>query len=264
MMCITKHGFTWLGVGACLALTSSLAHGGVVTGPPVAGFTTAGASKDIPLTNATPSFTASLSAGDVYADFVAEAHSLLGDNGTPGQSDFEHQDDSSADGIHGDISLPYAMVGRAADGQNGSVVYKFVTESGFETSAGGTIAADMYFRHEPDTQHGDRAWIGVGTSLSVAANLGGITNDTDFTRVTMSDLFTGGFATYTGAANLNVPVGVTEFYVAFSDVFDGVHSSARLAITSLQVDANLAPTIPEPSTAVLSCIFGFAMFLRRR
>ncbi len=246
MSYFSKVGMCWLIVGVCAVVSlTSHANAGTVTGPPVTGFTTLDASKDITLLDGNSSFTGSLSGGDAYADWVAEIHSLLGDNGTPGQSDFEHQQDDGPDVTHGDISLPYAMVGRAANGENGTFVYKFVTESGFETSAGGTIAADMYFRHEPDGLHGDNAWIGVGTSLSVAANLGGINNDTDFIRVTMNDLFTGGFATYTGAANLSVPTGVNEFYVVVSDFYSAgvgqTHSSARLAITSFQVDVNLTP-----------------------
>lgn len=242
----------------CMSLPS-WSQAGLVTGSPVGVFTTSDSSKDNVLTQATPSFVANLS---TYATFTGEVHSLLGVVNN-NESDFEHQDASSPDGVHGDIALPYAMVGRKANGANGTVLYKFVTESGYVTAAGGTITANMYFRHEPDTQHGDNAWIGVSTVADVAANFSGLDNDTAFTRVTMSDLFSGGFATYTGVANLSIPEGVSEFYVAFSDVYNANFSSARLAITSLDVNANLVLAVPEPGCIALLAIGSVLVFVRR-
>lgn len=245
-------------VVVCLLL-SNWSQAGLVTGSPVGVFTTNDSSKDNVLTQASPSFLADLT---TYATFTSQVHSLLGVVNNF-ESDFEHQDASSPDGVHGDIALPYAMVGRKANGANGTVLYKFVVENGYKTGVGGTITANMYFRHEPDTQHGDNAWIGVSTTADVAANFSGIDNDIDFARVTMSDLFTGGFATFTGVANLSVPEGVSEFYVAFSDVYASNFSSARLAITSLSVDANLVAAVPEPGCIMLIAIGGALALLRR-
>ncbi len=254
---------------ATVLMLPVIAEAGVVTGPPVAGFTTVDNTKDNVLTSASPTFAADMS---TYATFASEVHSLLGDNTTPGQSDFEFQDNTSADGIHGDIFLPYAMVGRAANGQNGTVLYKFVVQSGYETAAGGTISANMYFRHDPVGAHGQNAWIGVTTNTPViAGDLGGFASDAGFTTVTMEDRFGpgSGYASYTGLVTLDVPVGATTFYVAFSDVFQGIDgsagSSARLAIGGLNVNAILSSTsIPEPASLMLLAAGGAAMFIRRR
>ncbi len=231
---------------ACLAVLafSSLSQAGQVTGP-VDDFTTTDSSKDNLLTLASPTFTANLT---TYETFTSQVHSILGVTTINGQSDFEYQDASSPDNIHGDIPLPYAMVGRMANSANGTVLYKFVTQSGYRTAAGGTISADMYFRHDPDSINGDNAWIGVADFTGVVPSLSQVANEARFNRVTMRQLYGGGgfgFETYTGAAAfLEIPAGLTEFYVAFSDLYalndpEPTYSSARLAISSLTVSAVL-------------------------
>lgn len=251
---------------AALALPT-VADAGVVTGSPIAAFTTTDNSKDNVLTSASPTFAADLS---TYATFTSELHSLLGDNGTPGTADVEFQDASGPDGVHGDIFLPYAMVGRHANGEHGVILYKFVVQAGYETAAGGTISANMYFRHEPVGQHGQNAWIGVTTNApAIDPNLGGFASEAGFDSVTMEELFgpATAFASYTGVATLDIPVGATEFWVAVSDVKDGIsgagHSSARLAIGGLNVDANLAP-VPEPASAMILAASGAFLMTRRR
>lgn len=250
-----------LAIVAMSTCLPAMVEAGTVTGSPVGGYTTADSSKDQVLLSASPSFTADLS---TYATFTGQAHSILGQTASDGISDLEHQAADGPDGIHGDISLPYAMVGRHANGENGTVLYKFVAESGYQTAAGGTISADVYFRHDPlENNHGYNAWIGVNPTASVPAGLGNLTNDVDFQRVNMKDRFGGagyhGFDTYKGEVIVDIPAGLTEFYVAFSDVFNGpgtppTHSSARFAVTSLQVNGNLV-AIPEPGSLVL---LGFA------
>jgi len=250
--------FAIVAISTCLPM---MVEAGTVTGSPVAGFTTADSSKDQLLLSALPSFTADLS---TYATFTGQVHSILGQTSSDGIADLEHQAADGPDGVHGDIALPYAMVGRHANGENGTMLYKFVVESGYQTAAGGTISADVYFRHDPDSQHGDNAWIGVNPTASIPADLGRLSNDAGFQKVSMRDRFGGanghGFDTYTGNVGVNIPAGLTEFYLAFSDVLES-HSSARFAVTTLHVNGNLA-AIPEPGSLVL---LGFAgMFLVSR
>jgi hypothetical protein len=274
-MRVTKFNSVMLAsaLGLCLAATAAA---GVVTGPTVPAFTTTGNAKDNVLTSATPTFSADLS---TYATFTSQVHSLLGDgntdtsqSGIPGQADFQYQDASSPDALYGDITLPYAMVGQKANGFNGTVLYKFVVQSGYQTAAGGTITADMYFRQDPnDGGQGQNAWIGVTTNTpTIAGDLSGFGADAGFTTVTMKDLFgpqNAGFKTYTGPATLSIPAGATTFYVAFSDVDKGIDgngsSSARLAISSLNVNANLV-AVPEPASLSLLALGAAACIRRRR
>lgn len=215
---------------------------GTVTPPPVPAFTTLDSSRDHVLQNGASSFAADLT---TFNSFKGQVHSLLGVKFEPigqGETDLEHQANDGPDLIHGDITLPYAMVGRSANGESATIVYKFVVEPGFETAAGSAVNADVYFRHDPDSQHGDNAWIGVSSTATISGDLSGLSNDVDFQKVTMRDQFGGGggFATYTGEVNLTIPAGLTEFYIAFSDQLNASHSSARFAFSSLVVQANLA------------------------
>jgi hypothetical protein len=228
-------------------VSPGLAQAGVVTGSPVADFTTFNSSKNNVLTFASPIFNANLS---TYGSFIGQVHSLLGVTQQSGMSDFEHQDASSPDLLHGDVILPYAMVGSSANGANGTVLYKFVTENGFKTAAGGSVAVNVYFRHAPESSHGDNAWVGVSPYAVVEPNLSALTNATQFNRVTMRDVFPGaGFASWTDTVVLPIPANVTEFYFAFSDYYQGngspTFSSGRLAITALTVNANLVDVYPS-------------------
>ncbi|HEX7010863.1 MAG TPA: PEP-CTERM sorting domain-containing protein [Phycisphaeraceae bacterium] len=244
-----------------MAYAAPDAEAGTVTASPQTGFTTLDNSKDHVLTSASPTFTADLS---TFATFTSEAYSLLGSSTADGIADFEHQAADGPDGVHGDIFLPYAMVGRNANGETGTIIYKFVVQSGYETDTGGTVAMNVYFRHDPDTFHGDNAWVGIHTSVSIPGGLYWLLNDGDFDRVTMRERFGGGggFNTYTGLVTLDIPVGATTFYVAISDVFQGGYSSARLAIGSLEVNANLR-AVPEPASMALMG-GALALFVMRR
>lgn len=251
----------------CLAsfqCLTTLVEAGTVTGSPVVGFTTADSSKDHLLLNASPNFVADLS---TYVTFTSQVHSLLGVTANDGIADFEHQAADGPDGVHGDIALPYAMVGRHANGENGTVLYKFVVEPGYQTAAGGKVNAAVYFRHDPDSSHGDNAWIGVNSTASIPGGLYYLLNDGDFDKVSMRDRFGGGgggYASYTGDVSVDIPAGLTEFYVAFSDVLGNSVSSARFAVTSLQINGSLA-AIPEPSSLLLFvCATSISIGLRRR
>ena len=169
-----------------------------VTPPFITGFTTANSSKDQVLLNSSPTWTADLT---TFNTFKGQVHSLLGYEFTDGMggggngfADLEHQEDDGPDPIHGDIALPYAMVGRHADGQNATVLYKFVVESGYQTAAGSTISANVYFRHDPDSQHGDNAWIGVNPTASIPTELYNLLNDVSFQKVSMRTRFGGAAA----------------------------------------------------------------------
>lgn len=249
-----------------LALTSAglatTAQAGVVTGTPVAVFTTTDNSRDIALTTGSPTFTADLS---TYANFSAQTHSILGVGDTyPGTADVEHQDASGPDGVHGDIALPYAMVGRRANGQYGHFLWKFTLPAGYETGPGAQINADVYFRQDPnDGTQGSNALLGILDSLTVYSDSSGPSNYPPTVKTTAQDVFGGvgyhGFDTYTGSAALAIPAGMTEFFVVFSDQA----SSARWALNSLSVNGNPVP-VPEPASLGLLVIGGLALKRRRR
>jgi hypothetical protein len=243
---------SWLGqtfgigltVVAAAAYVTPSASAGVVTGSPVAVFSTADNSKDIVLSPGTPTFTSDLS---TYATFTSTLHDVLGVAPTyPGFADVEHQDASSPDGIHGDIALPYAMVGRHANGEYGHFIWKVTLAPGYETGAGAQINAGVYFRQDPnDGVQGSNALLGILDTLNVYSDSSGPSNFPPSTLVTAQDVFGGagyhGFDTYTGAASLAIPAGKTEFYVDFTDQ----GSSARWALTSFSISANPV-AVPEP------------------
>jgi hypothetical protein len=212
------------------------AGAGNVTGSPVPTFTTANSSRDIPLTTASPTFTANLS---TWGTFSNQLHSILGygPNSVSTESDVEYQDNTSPDQIHGDIALPYAMVGRHANGEFGYFVWKFKLDSGSVTGPGGTIDTAVYFRHDPVGTHGQKAYIGVNDTISIESNLIGVSNTQDFDKINMETVFGPGhgYDSYTGNTSLAIPSGLSEFYVIFTD--EG--SSARFALTSFTVNANV-------------------------
>lgn len=253
------------GTSFVLALAASAfacsVQAGVVTGSPVPTFMTTDNSRDIVLSTGSPVFTANLS---TYASFSAQTHSILGAMSSPypGWADVEHQDASSADGIHGDIALPYAMVGRGANGNYGHFIWKFVLPAGYETGPGAKIDASVYFRHDPnDGTQGSNALLGILDTLSVYSDFSGPSNYPPTVKKTAQDVFGGvgyhGYDTYTGAMSLDIPAGKTEFYVNFSDQA----SSARWALTAFSVTGNPVP-VPEPLGA--SAIGAAMLVLRRR
>lgn len=99
-----------------------------MTPPSVPTFKTTDNSRDIVLSTGSPVFTADIT---TWSSFSGQLHDVLGVGDTyPGSADVEHQDASSPDGVHGDIALPYAMVGRRADGRYGHFIWKFVLPAG--------------------------------------------------------------------------------------------------------------------------------------
>jgi hypothetical protein len=255
--------------GIVLATLASLsvaaaAQAGVVTGPPVETFTTSDSSRDIVLTGGSPTFSADLS---TYANFSSQLHSLLGshsaDAGAGGFADVEHQDASSPDGIHGDIALPYAMVGRGANALTGWFLYKFKLQDGQVTGSGGTVDASVYFRHDPnDGVQGTNAYIAISDTVTIRTDRFGLDDDpsTFDAKLDMKQRFgpaNGGFATYTGDVSLEIPAGLNEFYVIMTEA----GSSARFAITDFDVNAVV---VPEPATASLLGAGVTLLALRRR
>ena len=235
-----------LGLLTTATLAASSAVAGVVTGTPVAHFTTTDNSRDIVLSVGTPTFTADLTS---YATVTSRMHSLLGVSPNyPLGADVEHQDASSPDGIHGDIALPYIMVGRKANGEYAHLIWKFKLPAGYQTGPGASISAGVYFRQNPnDGTQGSNALLGILDTLSVYSDNSGPSNFPPSVKVTGQDVFGGagfhGFDTYTGPASLAIPAGKTEFYVDFTDQA----SSARWALTAFSV--NGAPVlVPEPTT----------------
>lgn len=242
---------------------SALAHAGVVTGPPVDTFTTADTSRDILLTAGSPTFSANLT---TWGTFSGQLHSLLGshsaDGGIGGKADVEHQDASSADGIHGDIALPYAMVGRGANGATGWFLYKFKTPSGYVTGSGGTVDASVYFRHDPNEGvHGSNAYIAISDTVTIRNDRYGLDDDpnTFDAKLTMQTLFGPGhgYDTYTGPASLAIPAGLSEFYVVITEA----GSSARFAITDFDVNAVV---VPEPVSLSILGLGALTMIRRTR
>ena len=216
-------------------------------GPPIAGWTTADSSRDISLTNASPAFSADLSS---YANWTGDLHTVVGyaaNFGGAGQAAIQYEDQA------GFISTgPYASLGRGTSG-TGLVVYKFVTESGYTTAAGGTISAHVDFYGKPVSQ-GNKMFLGASTALTIGGALMNLQNSyTD--QNTMEEVFGGDVhGIWHGTANVAVPVGVSEFYVVLAD--NG--NTGYMSYTTLDVAANL---VPEPATLLILSLGG--LFIRR-
>lgn len=248
------------GTSFVLALAASAfacsVQAGVVTGPSVPVFKTTDNSRDILLSTGSPVFTSNLS---TWSSFSGQLHDVLGVGDTyPGSADVEHQDASSPDGVHGDIALPYAMVGRRADGRYGHFIWKFVLPAGYETGVGAKIDASVYYRHDPVGSHGTNALLGVMDSITYYSDDSGPSNYPPTVVKTAQDIFAPGhgYDTYTGSTSLAIPAGKTEFYVIFSDQ----GSSARWALNALSVTGDPV-AVPEP---VGAGAIGAAMLLLRR
>jgi hypothetical protein len=225
---------------------------------PVTAFETTDSSKDIVLSEAMPIWNADLSS---YSSFIADVHDVLGYYGgsNSGQADLLFQE-GNVDETYGEVPFaPYVMVGSQADAKSGNVVYKFVIPAGFKTGSGGTITTDLYFKGTPSESAGE--WIGVSTSLSVEEpSLNSIVNGNDFTKQTMSGLFTGAYGNFSlDSVTLSIPSDATQFYVAIVDNF----TNGRLAIGSLNVSANFV-AVPEPAELSVLVVGGVACVRRRR
>ena len=141
--------------------------------------------------------------------------------------------------------------------KTGTFVWKF-TLAGGQTTANGTISAHVEFQGTPSSQ---KAGVFIGTSSVFTPNSGpnySGYNATAFSKVNISSS-SATYGSYVENLSLNVPIGVSEFYVVMSD--NG--SSARFALNSLTV--NIA-TIPEPSTWALMAfsLLATIMVMRRR
>ena len=250
MVELQKNVVGIVGLVVCLALTQMAV--GTVVAPPIEGFTTADASKDIVLGPASVSYSADMSS---YSVFAGDIHSIAGYYaGSGGWADIQHEDQA---GLWS--AGPYAMLGRGASANTAWIVYKCVTAAGYVTDAGGAISAHMDFTGNPATQ-GNNMWVGVNDTMTLGIAGGGlfsVSNAGDFDKVTMLDTFgDNGYSAYHGDVTLDIPVGVSEFYVVLADA----GNTGYMAYTSLQVDAVL---VPEPASLAFLGL-GFLAFKRSR
>jgi hypothetical protein len=207
------------------------ARAGVITGSPVNTFITTDTSKDITLTSGSPTFTANLT---TYNTFLSNVWGMFGyAQSTVGLADFQHQE-GPTDVVFGDVPVPYAMVGRMADGSLGTFAYKFQLPAGSTTGAGASINASIYFRGTPAFD-GSNEYLAVHDTIDVATNLTEVNNANDFTKRTIDDIFGANpnFGSYFDSnVTLSVPAGLNQFYVLISDA----GSNGRLAISNFTVN----------------------------
>lgn len=251
---------------------------GVVTGSPIGHILN---NATIALSPGTPTFDADLT---TYSSFAAQLHDLVGAGpGYPNDADVEFQDATGPDGVHGDIRLPYAMVGRHANGESGGFVWKFTMAPGYQTGAGAQIDYHAYFRHDPASPHGASASIAIYDSLVIYSDNSGVSpsGSNVLAKKTAQDIYgpgNHGYDTYRtdgagvggaiGAAEtLAIPAGLTSFFVVFEDQdsFSSVQtfSSARWALTGMSVNA--APVlVPEPASLAAMASAGLLALKRRR
>jgi hypothetical protein len=257
VMRVTAFGSAMLAsaLGLCMVGT---AEAGAITAAPTATFTTADSSKDIVLTQAAPTWSADLS---TYSNFLSNVYTVTGydtNGGTgDGWGDVSYQAGPTNSIGGDDAPVPYAMVGSQYDGNLGGFIYKFVVAPGYKTTTGGTVSANVYYRGDPSYT---TFWLGVSKTLTLESHLENITNPNDFDKKTAADLFSGDWGTYNqDPVTFSIPADATEFYVAVTDGGSG----ARLAISSLNVNANLV-AVPEPAELSLLVLGGAACIRRRR
>lgn len=199
-------------------------------------FVTSNATRNISMNGTSSSWALNLST-DSGANMNLFA--IVG-NVSAGQADAGYFTTGGSIGLTGN----QLVVGRNANGNTGTFVWKFVLDSGFTTTAGGNITANVGFNGTPSTQKAN-AFIGVNSVFTPSAGPSFSSyNSAAFSKVNLTSN-SATFGTYTeNGLSLAVPVGVSEFYVVLSDI----GTSARFGLNSLNVSVN---AVPEPSSVVL-------------
>jgi hypothetical protein len=223
-------GYTSLDVDAELRFGTG--SGPTMVSPPVDIFMTEDNETGIEISSGVPAFDIDMSS---WGALMSSVYAITGYYGGVGQADVQYET-GSGPLFYGNInSDQYVMVGRGANGNTAAVVFKFVTQSGYKTAAGGTINADVYFNGTPSSQGGNM-WLGINDSFQTGGGFQNISNVNDFTKSTAAAIFNSStYGNHEGSTSLAIPEGLREFYVVLADA----GSSGRFALKSLSVDAQL-------------------------
>ena len=191
--------------------------------------------KQIMLSDANPSWDANLVTAPAFA---SDVHCIMGTMA----ADHNYADVlyRKTDGgfLGAPAQAPYVLCGATANGGNvGSFVYKFVVPEGMVTNVGGTITAGIDFRGDR-TYGTQKNWIGISSTFvpNASGNFTELDNAGSFTKSYMTGGTAGEWATFTQQMTLNIPSGVSVFYVA---VVHDWASANRFGIYSMSVDAVL-------------------------
>ncbi len=234
---------------AALASCAASSYAAVV-GTPIATFKTADNSKDIVLSAAHSSFATDYS---TYAALTSNVYAVLGYYSGVGNADLAWSD-STLNSITG----PVVVANPGANGNTGSIVYKFTVDPSV-TVTSGTITAHVAFYGTPTAATASSLLMGVSSTLTTPANLSGVSNLSSFTKTSVQST-SSTYGIYYETWTLNVPTDTSTFYVIIGDY----GYSGRLGIQSLSVNVQTAP-VPEPATfGVLGLVGGSLLIARHR
>lgn len=200
-----------------------------------------------------------------YANWTAELHCITGWY----TADIMYSNEPQVQGWPFPDDSGFFILSRSADAKDGSVIYKFVAPSGLVTAAGGTVSTlgVMFTGYPNKPTFTTNLWFGINDEFQLSAGepaYAGIANAAAFTKVRFGSEDADDpddpdeWGTYFKDMTLDIPVGVSEFYVAVSEDY---YSSGRLGVGNLTVDAQF---IPEPATVILLGFGGIAMLRRKK
>ena len=235
IMLMETKPITIISTFAFLALSLSSLCASTLVNPLNATFTTTDDSMNIPLSISARSWTLNASTADTANMNI---HSLVGYTDTAGQA-------AVGWWVGGNL-----RVGSTSDSRDGAFAWKFQLLDG-QTTTGGTISANISFYGTPSSQSAG-TFLGVGQTFVPTSGLLNF-NQADFTKVGLAST-SNTYDGYTETWSVNVPTGISTFYVAFAKMGS---SGATTVLNSLQ--ANIT-AIPEPSTSAMIGI-GFSMLL---
>jgi len=236
IMLMRTKPITIISTFAFFALSLSSLCAATLVYPFNATFTTTDNSRDIPLSISAPSWTLNESTADTA---TMNIHSLVGNSNTTGQA--------AAGWISNEL-----RVGTDYNWQNGGFAWKFKLLDG-QTTTGGTITANIRFVGTPSTQSAG-TFLGVGQTFVPTSGLLSF-NQADFTKVGSAS--TASYGVYSETWSVNVPTGLSTFFVVFADMST---QSNRADLLSLQTNIT---AIPEPSTSAMIGI-GFSILALSR